>query len=99
MVRIFRREQRLSASVEANLVEMLKVRVSAHLFPGCHEVDRSRLLVDPDNVVDVPLPTRYAVLEAPGGEIVQVEMEPVLPLRPPDQLVRRRQHAPEILPE
>src|SRR4029079_18795451 len=55
------------------------------------------LLLDAHYVVDVAVAGRDLVLEPTGREVVEVEVQPVRALRPPDQLVRRGKHAPEIL--
>ena len=73
---------------------MPEVRIAPALLAIADEVDRPRLLVDAHDLVDVPFPGRDAVLEPPGREIVEVEVAPVVALRPPDHLVRRGQHAP-----
>src|SRR3989454_8180185 len=52
------------------------------------EVDRACPLVDVHDGFDVAIATRDSGLETPGGEIVQVEVNPAVALRPPDQLVR-----------
>src|SRR5207247_5775777 len=60
------------------------------------EIDRPCPLVDVDDGFDIAIATRDAILELPGGEIVQVEVNPTVAFRPPDQLVRAGQHAPVL---
>ncbi len=87
MVCVLGGEQPLATAVEADPVQMLEVRVAAPLLPRAHEVDGARSLVHAHDLVHVAITARYAILQAAGGEIVEVQMDPVVPLRPPDQLV------------
>jgi hypothetical protein len=97
VVRALWRQQRLPTAVESDPVQVLEVGVAPRLLPRSHEVDGPRFVIDAQNVVDVPFPARDPVLETAGGEIVQIKVEPVVALGPPDQLVRRGQHAPQVL--
>src|SRR6266576_1843845 len=55
-----------------------------------------RPLVDVHDGLDVAITACDSGFESPGGEIVQVEVNPAVALRPPDQLVRVGQHAPVL---
>ena len=97
MVRVLRREQLQAAAVEADAVQVLKVGITIRLAAIGHEVDRACFLVDAQDVADIAVATRYAVLEGAGCQIIQIEVYPVVTLRPPDELIGRRENAPQIL--
>src|SRR5207302_317832 len=96
MIGVLRSEQRLPSPVEADAIEEAIVGVAAPFHPLPVEIDRPRPLVHVHDGFDVAIAARDGVLESPRGEIVQVQVNPAVALRPPDQLVRARQHAPVL---
>src|SRR2546425_8368676 len=80
-------EQRLAAPVEADAIEEAVIGVAALFHALSAEVDRARPLADVHDGLDVAIGTRESRFELPGGETEQVQMNPALPLRPPDQVV------------
>jgi hypothetical protein len=87
VIRVLGRQQGLAAAVHTDPVQMPEVRIAPGLLALAREVDRPRALVHVDDVHHVAAARRYAILEPAGGEIVEVQVDPVLALRPPDQLL------------
>jgi hypothetical protein len=91
-----RREQRQSAAVEVHAIQVLVIRVARCVLAVGREPDTARLLVDAHDPRHVAGARGDAILELPGGEVVQIQMRPVVAIAPPDELVGGRQHAPQI---
>src|SRR5436309_173583 len=96
MIGILGGEERLPPPVEADAIEEAVIGVAALFYSLSAEIDRPCPLVDVHDGFDIAIATRDAILELPGGEIVQVEVNPTVAFRPPDQLVRAGQHAPVL---
>jgi hypothetical protein len=96
MVRILGREQRHAAAVEARTVEVHEVRVAACFTADTREVDGAAAAVHVQQLRHVPRAARHLPLQCAGAQVVQVEVPPVVALRPPQHLVRRRQHPPVL---
>ena len=94
VIGVFRSQQRESRSVYPNLVELTEVRITPALLSASDKPDRSACLVDATELRDVPFAAGDLALELAGGEIVQIELAPVVALREPDHFVRCRQNAP-----
>ena len=94
MVGIIGSEERQARPVHSDFVEMAEVRIAPAL-PGIpDEVECAALVVDAQHLIYVPFPGRDLVLEPPGGEIVEVELSPVVALGEPDHFVGPRENAP-----
>src|ERR1039458_1963125 len=70
-----------------NAVEMLEIGIAALLFADSDEVDGSRLLVDAQNLGDVARAVRDLVFELAGGEVVEVEIAPVVAFAEPQNFI------------
>ena len=97
VIAVLRRQQLLPLAVEADAIEVVEVRIAAGFLAVAHEVDLAGLLVHAHDPLHVAAAARDTVLQLAGGQVVQVQVDPVVALRPPDQLVRRRQHPPQVL--
>jgi hypothetical protein len=73
---------------------MLEVGIAARLFADAEEVDGAGLLVDVEDLGDVAFAVRDLVLELAGGEVVEIEIAPVVALAEPEDLVRGGQVVP-----
>src|SRR5450759_4650842 len=87
MVAVLRREQCEIPAVEADAVEVNEIRVAPLFAADAEEVELAILLVDTQQLGDVPLAAGDLVLELGGLRIVQVEMAPVVALAEPEELL------------
>ena len=94
MIAVLRREHREPLSVHPHLAERAEIRVAARHLADATKPQRARLLVHAQELRHVARTTRDLALQLSGGEVMEVQLPPVVPLREPDHLVRRRQHAP-----
>ena len=94
MIAVLRREHREPLSVHPHLAERAEIRVAARHLADATKPQRARLLVHAQELRHVADTTRDLALQLSGGEVIEVQLPPIVPLREPDHLVRRRQHAP-----
>ena len=94
MVRVFGRKQRQPLAVHANPVEVDEIRIASLLAAHAEKIELPLLLVDAQQLRDVPLAGRDLMFQGTGLQVVQVQLSPVVALREPDHFVRCRQIAP-----
>ena len=94
MVAVLGREEGEIPAVEPDAVEVNEVRVASLLPSDAEEVELAILLVDTQQLGDVPLAFGDLVLELAGLGIVEVEMSPVVALAEPEELPGLRQVIP-----
>ena len=94
MIGVFGGEELLAGAVEVDAVEMLEVGVAAWLLADAEEVDGAGLLVDAEDLRDVAVAVGDLVLELAGGEVVEVEIAPVVALAEPEDFIGGGQIVP-----
>src|SRR5687768_13030386 len=75
---------------------MTEVRIATALSSHADKQNRARLLVDAQHFGDVPLTGGDSAFELSAGEVVQVQMSPIIALREPQHLVRRPGDVPVL---
>src|SRR5947209_5873703 len=73
---------------------MPEVRIAAWLAADADEVELMALVVDTQQLGDVPIARRNRPLLAPALRVVEIQVPPVVAFRKPDRFVRGRQIAP-----
>ena len=94
MIGIFRREQLLVAAVEMHAVEMLVVGIAVWLLAHADKADGARFLVDVEHLGYIAGTMRDLIFELAGGQVVEVEIAPVVALAEPENLIRVGQRMP-----
>src|SRR5207248_11726085 len=69
-------------------------RIAAALAPDADEIHETVLVVAANELRDVALAARDRLLLAPGLQVVQIQVSPVVALGEPDHFARARQVAP-----
>ena len=80
MRRILGRQQRQVLSIEADSIEMNEVRIASFLLTDAAEVQQPVLLIDPEQLRDVPFTRRDLILEPARLQIVEIQLSPVIAL-------------------
>ena len=79
-----RRQRGVARPVQTNAVRVAEVRVLAGLAPLRLEPDGARLLVEPQQLHHRPLAGCDVPLQRPGGEVVEVDVAPIVALGVPE---------------
>src|SRR4051812_30605143 len=85
MRRVARIEEREAGSIEVHAVEVRVVRYFARFAADAGDVDDSLHRIDVGDPLGAPGAGRQGTLEL-SGVVVEVEMAPSAPLRPPDEI-------------
>src|SRR4029453_3039580 len=96
MCGVLRSEECEVLSIEADSIEMNEVRITPLFLPDAAEVQEPVLLIDPDQLRNVPLTRRNLILQPPRLQIVEIALPPVVTFSKPDHLVRGWKKRPVV---
>ena len=87
MIGVFGREELLSGAVEVDAVEVPEVGIAAGLLAYAEEVESAGFLVDAKDLRDIAVSVGDLAFELAGGEVVEIEIAPVVALAEPEDLI------------
>jgi len=86
-------EHAKAGAVKANAAEAAVIGIAAGIEAAGQEFETAGRLIDMDEVAYHPLAAGDLPLKCAGREVVQIEMTEAVPLREPDELAARLEHA------